>query len=106
MGSTRDCLFDVIVHSQDNVLPLGRDFPVPVEHTRRGPARVWGWAGHSGPPGVRQRDPTGDGYPLERKLGTGIGLALLLATGRTAPALVSLDGLGLATLTKGRMMRR
>ena len=29
-------LFDVIVHSQDICLPLGRDFPVPVAVTRRG----------------------------------------------------------------------
>jgi hypothetical protein len=42
---TRDSLFDVIVHSQDVAVPLGREFPVPAEYTRSGLQRVWamGW---------------------------------------------------------------
>jgi uncharacterized protein (TIGR03083 family) len=42
---TRNSLFDVIVHSQDIALPLGRDLPVPAEYSRLGLQRVWqmGW---------------------------------------------------------------
>ena len=35
---TRNALFDVIVHSQDIALPLGRDFPVPVTLAHQGVA--------------------------------------------------------------------
>src|SRR3712207_2012737 len=42
---TRNSLFDVIVHSQDIALPLGRTLDVPPEYTRLGLQRVWemGW---------------------------------------------------------------
>src|SRR4051794_7400794 len=41
----RNSLFDVIVHSQDIAIPLGRSFPIPVDLTRQGLDRVWamGW---------------------------------------------------------------
>ena len=43
--STRDWLFDVIVHSQDIALPLSRRFEIAPEVTREGLRRVWdmGW---------------------------------------------------------------
>jgi uncharacterized protein (TIGR03083 family) len=41
MLDTRDSLFDVIVHSQDIARPLGREFAVPMDFTRRGLDRVW-----------------------------------------------------------------
>lgn len=42
---TRNSLFDLIVHSQDIALPLGREFHVPAEYSRMGLGRVWqmGW---------------------------------------------------------------
>ncbi len=41
----RDSLFDVVVHSQDIAVPLGRSVDVPVDLARRGLDRVWemGW---------------------------------------------------------------
>ena len=41
----RNALFDVIVHSQDIAIPLGRDFPRPVPLVHQGLQRVWqmGW---------------------------------------------------------------
>ena len=41
----RNVLLDVIVHSQDIAIPLGRDLPVPPAPTREGLERVWemGW---------------------------------------------------------------
>lgn len=46
---TRNWLFDAVVHSQDIAVPLGREFPVPVEYSRRGLERVWamGWPFHA-----------------------------------------------------------
>ncbi|NUO99673.1 MAG: maleylpyruvate isomerase family mycothiol-dependent enzyme [Nonomuraea sp.] len=101
----RDALFDVIVHSQDIALPLGRDFPVPAEHSRRALERVWamgrpfrarrrlagltltatdtGWTEGSGP------EVAGPALAL-----------LLLATGRTAAALDGLHGPGTPALEK------
>jgi uncharacterized protein (TIGR03083 family) len=46
---TRNSLFDAIVHSQDIALPMGRDFPVPVEYSREGLQRVWAMGGRSTP---------------------------------------------------------
>ena len=42
---TRNALFDVVVHSQDIALPLGRTVDVPPEYSRLGLLRVWemGW---------------------------------------------------------------
>jgi uncharacterized protein (TIGR03083 family) len=93
----RDALFDVIVHSQDIALPLGRHVDVPPDHTRQGLERVWemGW-----PFKARKRltgltlratdtDWTvGDGPDV-----TGPALALLLLlTGRADAARGSLSG--------------
>ena len=46
---TRNSLFDVIVHSQDIAIPLGKDCAVSAEYTRRGVQRVWemGWPFHA-----------------------------------------------------------
>jgi uncharacterized protein (TIGR03083 family) len=99
----RDSLFDVIVHSQDIALPLGRTVEVPVEATRRGLSRVWemGW-----PFRARQRLAglrlcatdsdweRGDGPTVE---GPALAL-LLLATGRTTTAAPLLTGSGVASL--------
>jgi uncharacterized protein (TIGR03083 family) len=42
---TANALFDLVVHSQDIALPLGRDYDVPVAHSLAGLRRVWtmGW---------------------------------------------------------------
>ena len=96
---TRNSLFDAIVHSQDIAVPLRRDFPVPVDYTRRGLDRVWamGW-----PFRARRRlagrrltatdtDWTvGEGPEIS---GSALSLLLLL-TGRTAAARSALAGAG------------
>jgi uncharacterized protein (TIGR03083 family) len=100
---TRDSLFDVIVHSQDIAVPLGRTFEVDPELSGRGLQRVWemGWpfraqqrlAGCS----LRATD-------AEWQVGSGPEVAgpalalLLLLTGRTAVAAGALRGDGLARL--------
>ncbi|MFI1376117.1 hypothetical protein ACH4UY_29450 [Streptomyces longwoodensis] len=89
MLDTRNALFDVVVHSQDIALPLGRQFAVPAEHSREGLQRVWdmGWPFHA------QRRLAG--YALRATdadwaVGAGPRISgptlalLLLATGRTA----------------------
>jgi uncharacterized protein (TIGR03083 family) len=100
---TRNALFDLIVHSQDIALPVGRDFPVPPTYSRAGLQRVWdmGW-----PFNARRRLA---GYTLRATdtdwtVGTGpevsgTALALLiLLTGRTNAVIDSLHGEGVATL--------
>jgi uncharacterized protein (TIGR03083 family) len=103
MLDARNSLFDVIVHSQDIALPLGRDLPVPVEPTRRGLERVWemGWPfrARRRMAGVTLRATdiawrVGDGPEV-----TGPALALLLLlTGRRDAASAHLVGPGLASL--------
>jgi uncharacterized protein (TIGR03083 family) len=99
----RNSLFDVIVHSQDIAIPLGRDFPVPVEYSRQGLQRVWamGW------PFNASRHLAGRtlmATDTEWTVGTGpevVGPALallLLLTGRTSVAMNALHGPGLATI--------
>ena len=39
--SEREPLIDVLVHSQDMALPLGRDFPMPIEPAMEAADRVW-----------------------------------------------------------------
>ena len=99
----RNALFDVIVHTQDVSVPLGRRFQVPVEHTRAGLQRVWemGW-----PFRARRRFATvrlqatdadwevGDGPEV---VGPALALLLLL-TGRTGAAAPSLEGPGVKAL--------
>jgi uncharacterized protein (TIGR03083 family) len=105
MLNPRDSLFDAIVHSQDIAVPLGREFPVPAQDTRRGLERVWqmGW------PFRAQRRlanlklvatdtdwAVGDGPEV-----TGPALSLLLLlTGRTETATRSLNGAGVAVLLR------
>ena len=100
----RDSLFDVVVHSQDIAVPLGRQVEVPVDSARAGLERVWamGWpfraqrrlAGLT----LRATDAdwtVGDGPEVE---GSALALLLLL-TGRTATAEPLLTGPGLARVT-------
>lgn len=103
---TRNCLFDVIVHSQDIARPLNRDVPVPPEYCRAGLERVWamGW------PFRAKRNLAGVSLratDIEWTAGTGPQIAgpalalLLLSTGRAQVARDSLRGPGLGTLRKG-----
>jgi uncharacterized protein (TIGR03083 family) len=92
---TRNSLFDAIVHSQDIAIPVGRDFPVPVESTREGLQRVWamGWPFHAQRKlaGVTLRATDTDwtvGAGPE-VAGTALSLLLLL-TGRTSTVVDSL----------------
>ena len=103
MLDPRNSLFDVIVHSQDIALPLGRDLPVPVEPTRRGLQRVWemGWPFRArrrmGGVTLRATDTdwrVGDGPEVA---GPALALLLLL-TGRPDAASAHLSGPGLASL--------
>jgi uncharacterized protein (TIGR03083 family) len=102
--NTRDSLFDVIVHSQDIALPLGRDFEVPADYVRRGLQRVWGM----GWPFRAQRRLAGmtlAATDTDWTVGSGPEVTgpalslLLLLTGRTAAAAPSLQGAGVASLT-------
>lgn len=99
----RNALFDVVVHSQDIALPLGRDFPVPGAATHRGVQRVWemGW-----PFNARKRLSS---FALRAtdsdwRAGTGPEVSgpalalLLLLTGRTHAAASDLRGPGVDAL--------
>jgi uncharacterized protein (TIGR03083 family) len=100
---TRNALFDLVVHSQDIALPLGRAFAVPGEQAAAGLARVWemGVPFHARKQlaGLALRATDTDlvlgGGPEVR--GTTLSL-LLLATGRKDVALPSLSGAGVAAL--------
>jgi uncharacterized protein (TIGR03083 family) len=100
----RNALFDVIVHSQDIALPLGREFGIPVELSRTALDRVWamGWPFHAR---RRLRGLTLRATDTDWTVGTGpevTGAALsllLLLTGRTATAAPALRGPGVAALT-------
>jgi uncharacterized protein (TIGR03083 family) len=94
---TRNSLFDVIVHSQDIAVPLGREFGIPADASREGLRRVWamGWPFHA-----RRRL---DGVTLRATdtdwtVGTGPEVAgpalalLLLLTGRPTDALTTPPG--------------
>jgi uncharacterized protein (TIGR03083 family) len=99
----RDSLFDLVVHSQDIAVPLGRDFPVPAEFSRHGLDRVWsmGW-----PFKARRRlaGLTLRATDAEWTVGTGPEVAgsalalLLLLTGRTTAVVDALEGAGVAKL--------
>jgi uncharacterized protein (TIGR03083 family) len=100
----RNALFDVIVHSQDIALPLGREFGIPVELSRAALDRVWamGWPFHAR---RRLRGLTLRATDTDWTVGTGpevTGAALsllLLLTGRTTTAARALRGPGVAALT-------
>ncbi|MFI5898361.1 maleylpyruvate isomerase family mycothiol-dependent enzyme [Actinoplanes sp. NPDC051513] len=101
----RNALFDVIVHSQDITVPLGRDFPVPAENSHQALRRVWamGWPFHANRTlagltlTATDTDWTEGAGP--QVSGTALALLLLL-TGRTAAAVDSLQGPGTARLRK------
>lgn len=98
---TRNGLFDIIVHSQDIALPLGRTFDVDPDLTAQGLRRVWemGMPFHARKKlaGLRLRATDAD-----LTLGSGAevygpALALLLyATGRSDVALPDLAGDGIS----------
>jgi uncharacterized protein (TIGR03083 family) len=100
---TRNSLFDAIVHSQDIALPMGRDFPVPVEYSREGLQRVWamGW------PFNARRNLAGltlRATDTAWTVGTGPEVAgdalslLLLLTGRSTAVMEALHGPGVTDL--------
>lgn len=98
-----DSLFDVIVHSQDIAVPLGRTFPVAPDLVARGADRVWemGWpfrarrrlAGLT----LRATDADWQVGAGPEIFGPALALLLLL-TGRERAARPGLDGDGLAAL--------
>jgi len=99
----RDSLFDVIVHSQDIALPLGREFPVPTQDVRRGLERVWdmGWPFRARRrlAGLRLTATDADWVVGDGPEVAGPALSLLLLlTGRTDTATRSLNGAGVAAL--------
>jgi uncharacterized protein (TIGR03083 family) len=100
---TRNALFDLIVHSQDIVLPLGRDFAVPASDSLSGLRRVWtmGWPFHARRrlAGVTLRATDADWTVGAGPEVAGPALSLLLVlTGRTDAASDSLRGDGVAGL--------
>jgi len=99
----RDSLFDLVVHSQDIAVPLGRTVDVPVASARAGLDRVWemGWpfraAQRLGGLRLRATDTEwerGEGPEVE---GTALALLLLL-TGRDDTATPMLTGPGVVSL--------
>lgn len=102
---TRDSLFDVIVHSQDIALPLGRAVPIEPEDAARGLARVWemGMPFHARKrlAGLTLRATDADFTMGSGPEVHGPALALLLlATGRTAAAAPHLSGDGVTALAR------
>jgi uncharacterized protein (TIGR03083 family) len=97
-------LFDVLVHSQDIAIPLGREHPMPLAAACAGAGRVWamGW-----PFWARRRfaEFRLDATDVDWAVGAGprevrgpVGALLLLLTGRTAAAVPRLTGDGVAAL--------
>jgi uncharacterized protein (TIGR03083 family) len=107
----RNILFDVLVHTQDIAIPLGRDVPMPPEAARACATRVWTmgwpfWARHR-LRGVRLLATDTDwsaGAGLE--VWGPIGMLLLLLTGRTATAARHLSGPGLPTVSERSVVPR
>ena len=104
-------LFDVLVHTQDIAIPLGRDYPMPSEAAQAGASRVWTmgwpfWARH------RLRGVRVVATDTDWSAGTGvelrgpIGMLLLLLTGRTATAMPHLSGPGVHTITERSALPR
>jgi uncharacterized protein (TIGR03083 family) len=100
----RNILFDVLVHTQDIAIPVGRDVPMPLEAARAGATRVWTmgwpfWAAHRlrGMRLVATDTDWSAGAGLE--LRGPIAMLLLLLTGRTGVALPHLSGPGLVFVT-------
>jgi uncharacterized protein (TIGR03083 family) len=95
----RNIVFDVLVHTQDIAIPLGRTHPMPVDAARAAADRVWamGWPFHA-----KRRlaglhliaTDTGWTAGAGAQLRGPVQALLLLLTGRTAAALPRLDGPG------------
>jgi uncharacterized protein (TIGR03083 family) len=107
----RNILFDVLVHTQDIAIPLGRDYPMPSEAARAGASRVWAmgwpfWARH------RLRGVCVLATDTDWFAGAGVELwgpiemLLLLLTGRTATAMPHLSGPGVQTVTERTAVQR
>jgi uncharacterized protein (TIGR03083 family) len=101
----RNIFFDVLVHTQDIAIPLGRDHPMPAEAARTGAERVWtmGWPfwARRRLRGLRMMATDTDwsvGAGVE--LSGPIAMLLLLLTGRTATALPHLSGPGVQTISQ------
>jgi uncharacterized protein (TIGR03083 family) len=99
----RNLLFDVLVHSQDIALPLGRELPLSPAATRAALDRVWtmGWPFHARRrlAGVRLAATDLDWSAGSGPEVSGAGsVLLLLLTGRTATALGALSGPGTARI--------
>jgi uncharacterized protein (TIGR03083 family) len=101
----RNIFFDVLVHAQDVAIPLGRDYPMPVEAARTGADRVWTMAW---PFWARRRLRGVRLLAIDADWSAGAGvelqgpirMLLLLLTGRTAAALPHLSGPGVRTIAK------
>jgi uncharacterized protein (TIGR03083 family) len=109
--SYRNILFDVLVHTQDIAIPVGRDVPMPPEAARAGATRVgtmgWPFWARYRLRGVRLLATdtdwsAGNGPELRGP----IGMLLLLLTGRTATAMPHLSGPGLLIVTERSAMLR
>jgi len=107
----RNILFDVLVHTQDIAIPVGRNVPMPLDAAQAGATRVWTmgwpfWARH------RLRGVRLLATDIDWSAGAGpelhglIGRLLLLLTGRTSTALPHLSGPGLLTLTERSALPR
>jgi uncharacterized protein (TIGR03083 family) len=103
----RNVMFDVLVHSLDIAIPLGRDLPMPAEAAAAGATRVWrmGWPFWSR---RRLRGLALEATDTRWSAGSGelvtgpMEALLLLVTGRTGAALPRLTGLGVRRLADGR----
>jgi uncharacterized protein (TIGR03083 family) len=102
----RNVLFDLLVHTQDMVRPLGMERPMPVVGAQAALDRVWemGWPFRASRrlSGVRLRATdsdwaAGDGPEVAGRTED----LLLLATGRTAVASERLSGPGMGALVCG-----
>jgi uncharacterized protein (TIGR03083 family) len=102
---SRNALFDLIVHSQDIAVPLGRDFSVPAEYSRQGLRRVWemGWPfnakRHLSGVSLTAADTDWSAGAGPEVSGTALSLLLHL-TGRTHVVADSLHGPGVAALRR------
>lgn len=100
----RNILFDVLVHTQDIAIPLGRSEPMPLEAALAGAERVWtmGWPFWAR---RRMRGVRLVATDVEWSVGAGtelsgpIGMLLLLLTGRTTTAMPHLSGPGVLAIT-------